>query len=138
GRRCGDLRCEAQAVGMLHRVERICCRWLAAEESGAEALEIFERDGYRLRASLIRRGLSIVAWKRGHLLRALSLADRCLSEVAEFGHKEHEWFASLLRGMILLHRGEFETAHQLFKSGAAWSVPRGQSRPSLLTTEFLG
>jgi DNA-binding NtrC family response regulator len=40
--------------------------------------------------------------------------------------------------MILLHRGDFGGAFALFTRKDQWDVPRAESRPSLLTTEFLG
>jgi DNA-binding NtrC family response regulator len=40
--------------------------------------------------------------------------------------------------MILLHVGRVEMARDLFHQGADWSVPESETRPSLLTTEFLG
>ncbi len=49
-----------------------------------------------------------------------------------------EWYASLLKGMIQLHRGKYEEAGSLFTREQDWEVPRSESRPSLLTTEFLG
>ena len=66
------------------------------------------------------------------------MATLCISEARRLGRGLHEWYASLLSGMVLLHRGEFEQAHRLFTSGPGWEVSRAESRPSLLTTEFLG
>jgi two-component system NtrC family response regulator len=40
--------------------------------------------------------------------------------------------------MILLHRGDYEGAAALFTRKDEWEIPRAESRPSLLTTEFLG
>jgi DNA-binding NtrC family response regulator len=40
--------------------------------------------------------------------------------------------------MILLHRGQFGRAATLFTRKDEWDIPRAESRPSLLTTEFLG
>ena len=62
----------------------------------------------------------------------------CLGEGKALGHGTLEWYASLLKGMILLHQGHYEQARALFTSGATWDVPKANSRPSLLTTEFLG
>jgi DNA-binding NtrC family response regulator len=48
------------------------------------------------------------------------------------------WYASLLKGMILLHAGDYAGSRSAFAPGAAWDVPESTARPSLLTTEFLG
>ena len=40
--------------------------------------------------------------------------------------------------MIFLHCGKYSEARALFTSGENWDVPEATSRPSLLTTEFLG
>jgi DNA-binding NtrC family response regulator len=79
-----------------------------------------------------------VYWKRGRLDRSAEMATRCIQEAAAVGAGPAEWYASLLMGMILLHRGEFTKASALFTRKHDWEVPRSDSRPSLLTTEFLG
>ncbi|MGH7741444.1 MAG: sigma 54-interacting transcriptional regulator, partial [Candidatus Eiseniibacteriota bacterium] len=61
-----------------------------------------------------------------------------LSRVAALGHDLSAWFGALLKGMILLHAGKYDEARKLFTSGENWDVPEAMSRPSLLTTEFLG
>ncbi|HTO50219.1 MAG TPA: sigma 54-interacting transcriptional regulator, partial [Burkholderiales bacterium] len=48
------------------------------------------------------------------------------------------WYAALLKGMVQLHGGQFDQARKLFTSGVNWDIPKAHSRPSLLTTEFLG
>jgi tetratricopeptide (TPR) repeat protein len=40
--------------------------------------------------------------------------------------------------MVLVHGGHFERARELFTREDEWELPRAESRPSLLTTEFLG
>jgi len=79
-----------------------------------------------------------VLWKRGRLDASEQMATRCISDAAAVSAGVWEWYASLLKGMILLHRGRFGEANTLFTRKDEWEVPRSESRPSLLTTEFLG
>jgi DNA-binding NtrC family response regulator len=66
------------------------------------------------------------------------MAKGCIEEGQRLARGLHEWFSSLLLGMIELHAGRYDAARELFTSGAGWEIPRAESRPSLLTTEFLG
>src|SRR5437867_1668165 len=86
----------------------------------------------------IDRSFPIVQWKSGKLAEALRLADRCVEDARGLGLEILSWYSSLLKGMILLHAGDHAGASRLFTSGETWIVPRAHSRPSLLTTEFLG
>ena len=134
----GDPLVEAMGLENLGRVEKGLCRWFGAEEAVSVALRIYEERGYRYFESAARRLLSIVQWKRGKLAEALRHADRCLEDAQKLGIEVLGWYSSLLKGMILLHAGDHVGAYELFTSGETWVVPRAQSRPSLLTTEFLG
>ncbi len=77
-------------------------------------------------------------WKRGRLGLAEEMADRCVEESAALSAGVAEWYAILLKGLILLHRGDFVGGTKLFTQKHEWESPRAESRPSLLTTEFLG
>lgn len=137
-RRAGNPFVEAMALDNLSRIDKFACRWAAAEESVRAAIEIHEKHGYRLQAHIARRAYAIVAWKRGRLSEALSIAENGVVEARHLGYIVHEWFSSLLAGMILLHLGKFAAARAAFTSDSNWGVPRAQSRTSLLTCEFLG
>ncbi|HEY6923746.1 MAG TPA: sigma 54-interacting transcriptional regulator [Steroidobacteraceae bacterium] len=119
-------------------MERAGCRWATAEDASRQALEIFEEEGYGLQVCHATRALGIIAWKRGRVLDALGLAERSIKEAGNLGHGIYHWYASLLKGMILLQVGDYRAAVDLFTSGPDWSVPSSHSRASLLTTEFLG
>lgn len=137
-RRAGNSFVEAMALDNLARIDKFACRWAAAEESVKAAIEIHEHRGYRLQAHIARRAYAIVAWKRGRLSEALSIAEDGIGEARQLGYTVHEWFSSLLKGMVLLHLGGFAAARAAFTSDSNWRVPRAQSRTSLLTCEFLG
>ncbi|MBI3539346.1 MAG: sigma 54-interacting transcriptional regulator [Candidatus Eisenbacteria bacterium] len=126
------------ALANLGRVERAFCRWAAAEEAAAESARVFEEYGNRKEVSVAKRVIGILRWKRGRLDEAGAMAAACIDEARQLGSPLHEWFSSLLKGMIELHRGGFESASKLFTSGPGWEIPRAESRPSLLTTEFIG
>jgi transcriptional regulator with AAA-type ATPase domain/tetratricopeptide (TPR) repeat protein len=137
-RRCGDRFIEGIALANVGRMDRNACRWSAAEEAASEALRIFEADGNARQTSIVRRTIAILQWKRGHLEASLSNAGRCIEDCVTFKDDLHEWLSHLLAGMVHLHMGAHVEARQLFTSGLSWNIPRAESRPSLLTTEFLG
>jgi DNA-binding NtrC family response regulator len=66
------------------------------------------------------------------------MADRCIRDSAAISASVAEWFATLLKGLILVHRGTYGEAQALFTRKHDWDAPHAESRPSLLTTEFLG
>ena len=82
--------------------------------------------------------MGITAWKRGRLLEAAKDTNETLEDAAKLNNGLLKWYASLLRGMILLHSGDHAQATAAFAPGAKWDVPESSARPSLLTTEFLG
>ena len=126
------------ALSQIARLERLLCRWTSSEEASSEALSIFESLQNRYHEQGARRGLAIMAWKRGRLEQAAKIARQCMKDAREIGADPHEWFSTLLQGMTLLHMGEYDHAFGLFSSGHKWQVPEAESRPSLLTVEFLG
>ena len=77
-------------------------------------------------------------WKRGKLAIAGDMADLCIRDSAAVAAGGAEWYASLLKGLVLMHMGNYSGAMALFSRKADWDVPQSESRPSLLTTEFLG
>ena len=137
-RRSGDRFTEALALDNSNRLERQLCHWAAAEEAGAESLRIFEELSSKRYANIAKRCLGIIAWKRGRSELATRLANEALEEAQLLGEQQFPWYASLLRGMILLHAGQYKEAEMMFSAGSNWSVPDHHSRASLLTTEFLG
>jgi DNA-binding NtrC family response regulator len=84
------------------------------------------------------RADAIVDWKCGRLELALEKAETLSLQSNSGEDARAGWLASLLNGMILLHAGKYAEARKLFTSGENWDVPEATSRPSLLTTEFLG
>lgn len=137
-RRCGARFIEAMALGNIGQLERSRCRWFTAEDATQGALDIFLEDGNRIQVSHHKRSLAILAWKRGALERAITLTNESLVEASGLEHGLLIWYAHLLKGMVLLHLGEFAVAEGLFRAQANWEIPSSNSRPSLLTTEFLG
>ena len=137
-RRCGSTRVEAFSQNNLDRLERALCRWAAAEEAATESLRIFESQGWTVFANVARRGLALSVWKRGRLQRALDLVDECIAQSRDMGERVQLWYLGLFRGCILLHEGDHRAAEQHFGSYANWIPETNESRPSLLTTEFLG
>ena len=129
---------EASALLTYSLLERALCRWTGAGEAAEESLSISRDEGFSVLECHALRSVAIVAWKRGETERALRLSRDQLQRAAEIGNGRLQWFATLLRGMVLLHVGGFDEALRLFELGARWDVPESQSRPSLLTTEFLG
>jgi DNA-binding NtrC family response regulator len=137
-RRSRDDFTEALALDNLNRLERAVCHWATAEESGVEALKIFVETNCWRYANSARRGLGIIAWKRGRLDAAMKLAMECSSEAERLGEEALVWYAALLRAMILLSEGKYADATRALSESESWKVTASQSRPSLLTTEFLG
>lgn len=137
-RRSGARRIEATALLNMGLLERARCRWANAEDAGISALEIFTDQGNRVQMCHANRSIAITAWKRGRLEEASNGANRSLQEATRLGNGLLMWYASLLKGMILLHSGDHQGATAAFAPGAAWDVPESSARPSLLTTEFLG
>ncbi len=121
-------------------IERFACRWSGASEAAAAALEVSRQTERGLTYAHARRAIAITAWKRGHLTEATKLADGYVSSLVDLGMTGTKWvsFASLLRGLILVHMGQFDEAQSVFSSEASRSETFMESRPSLLTTEFLG
>jgi two-component system NtrC family response regulator len=66
------------------------------------------------------------------------MALRCIQDSAAVLAGGAEWYASLLKGLAHLHRGEYAESKALFTRKEAWTIPYSESRHSLLTTEFLG
>lgn len=107
-------------------------------EADTQGLEIFQAVGHRYYVAVQERCLGIIHWKRGRLGKAGDHAEASLAAAAALSVPLDEWYAALLQGMILLHSGDFDRAANSFRSGKGWDLPRETSRPSLLTTEFLG
>src|SRR5207247_5873376 len=105
---------EALSLDNLSRLDRGLCRWASAEEAAREALEIFELEGHRIYTTLARRSLGIVEWKRGRIEGALKSAEKCIAEATHVGSGTHQWYSCLLKGMILLNRGENEGERKCF------------------------
>ena len=137
-RRCGDRQLEGLALLNLSLLERARGRWSSAEEAAREALEIFHVDGNWIQVCHVNRAIGIIAWKRGRLEEAAEATDISLRKAIELDHGPFKWYGSLLKGMILLHKGNYAEARDLFTSDQDWGVPASHSRASLLTTEFLG
>ena len=135
-RRSGDRRLEALALDNLSRLERALCRWTSAHEAADLALTIFRQLGARFEINACRRGLGIIAWKRGNLEEALNQAEWCLEDGKRNGTALLEAYATLFVSTINLHLGRFQDAARLLEQSQ--EVGRAYSRPSLLTTEFLG
>ena len=137
-RRVQDRVLEARALFNLQMLEKTRCRWASAEEAANRAWQMFEAQGASVRSCHAMRAVGIIAWKRGNLARALELADQAVLEAERLNKGILSWFAYLLKGMILLHQGVYDEAKKLFTAGESWIVPQSNSRPSLLTSEFLG
>src|SRR5262249_32750537 len=113
-RRADDAYFESVALNNFGQMERSFCRWDSAESACTESLQISDERGFRYLSDHSRRSLAIVFWKRGRLDAAESMATRCIQDSAAVSAGPSEWYASLLRGMILLHRGDHDGALQLF------------------------
>src|SRR5262249_31855583 len=85
-----------------------------------------------------KRAIAVIHWKRGHLSEALALAEQCVREAAAAGQDLSHVLGNLMKGMILLHAGDFAAAFDLFRAGVVGVPTHYQSRASLLTSEFLG
>lgn len=137
-RRCKHQLFEARGLDHVSRLERAGCRWASAEEANREALALFERSGFTLFSAISHRQRGIIEWKRGRLVSALEATDKSLEKAAIIGNRLHEWYASLLKSVILIHSGKFADATAILGSRQGWDQPRHDSRPSLLTVEYLG
>ena len=137
-RRCGDRHYEGLALINYCLLERARGRWSSAEEAARDALAIFQAEGNWIQVCHADRALGIIAWKRGRFDEAIIATDASLRKAIELGHGEFRWYGSLLKGMILLHKGDSSGAQALFTAEEDWGVPSSHSRASLLTTEFLG
>jgi DNA-binding NtrC family response regulator len=137
-RRSGDRYLEAMALNNYGQIERTYCRWHSAEEHCSRALSIAQEQEWAYQVNHCRRSLAITVWKRGKLDSSLPMANLCVEEARAAGQAEWEWFASLLKGLILVHAGQFDDARRVFEGGKNWTAVVAVSRPSLLTTEFLG
>jgi len=135
-RRSGDRRLEALALDNLSRLERALCRWTSAHEAAGLALAIFRQLGNRFEINGCRRGLGIIAWKRGNLEEALNHAEWCLEDATRNGAPLLECYASLFKSTVCLHFGRFEDAARLLARSK--ELGGEEARSSLLTTEFLG
>lgn len=85
-----------------------------------------------------QRALGIICWKRGRLDEALVWTALSCENAVALGHSAFRWYGTLLKGMILLNKGDYRGAGADFTSEPEWDVPYSNSRASLLTTEFLG
>jgi len=137
-RRSGDSHLETITLAMLARRERWLCRWAASAELADEAIRLASAGEYGLLICDALRASGLVRWKRGHLDAALEVTEEHNRRARELVNGTWIWFGTLLKGMILLHSGKHAEARKLFTSGENWDVPEATSRPSLLTTEFLG
>jgi len=137
-RRCGDRKLEADALSSLGRIDRQVCRWSASAEWLEEAVDASEEIGDRHTAMMARQGLAVTRWKQGRLATAMGMVDLCLADSIALQSDLWNWYATLLKGMIQLQQGEVSIARLLFQREDDWAVPRENSRPSLLTSEFLG
>ncbi len=139
-RRCRDPLLEANALLALAMIERFHCRWPNAIEAATEAATLARGIDGGLAECHSARALAITAWKRGRLEEAERAAAAYLSATRSAGAQDIKWeqFGALLIGMIALHAGRTSEAALVF--GSIDGLPTGglESRPSLLTSEFLG
>src|SRR5262249_9009505 len=137
-RRCGSDHLESAALSSLSNLERWLCRWASSVEAAEDALAIADQKHLRGAGSLAARSLAITEWKRGRLDRAIERAKDLLNRALKVGHERYGRYAELLVGLVLTHQGEYLQAGRLIEGEGGWQVPNSESRPSLLTTEFLG
>jgi transcriptional regulator with AAA-type ATPase domain len=136
--RCNNRGVEAMAQASLGRLERMNCRWSTASEASQSALKVFEQLGKRIESNRCRRGLGIIAWKRGRLSEAYAVADQCIAEAAAMGSVLLERYAYLFKGVIQVHQGAYGEARRLLTSDIVANVPAPDARTELLVDEFLG
>ncbi len=137
-RRASESYLEVGALGNLAILDKVACRWSSAIDSAQEAIAIARQGGHSLLECGVLRTEGISHWKRGNLQRALECTEASLEVARRVAVDRFEWYASLLKGMIRVHLGHLEEARQTFSMDPAWMHPEAVSRPSLLTTEFLG
>ena len=138
GYRAGEGDLEAFACQNLGILRKQFGRWQEAKEEFQHALEIWRATGNHSLASNVERGLAILEWKRGRLEAGRGAARASLHAAAGTRTAESEVHALQLLGVIDIHAGEFTSAeHSLTQASALWPGD-STSRPSLLTTEFLG
>jgi transcriptional regulator with AAA-type ATPase domain len=94
--------------------------------------------GNRSQTSNLERALAVVDLKRGHLGSAKELAIASLSGAQATNSQESVAHAGLLLAVIAIHEGEFVQASRRIRDTVATWGGSEASRPSLLTTEFLG
>lgn len=137
-RRCGNRFIEALALDALGRLERALCRWASAEEASTESLALFETAGNQGYASVSKRCLAILAWKRGRLDRALVVAEESQQDAAKLKNDVLEGYAHLLKCAVHLHAGRFSNALTCLDSVGGLGHYNSDSRPSLLAAEYRG
>jgi DNA-binding NtrC family response regulator/tetratricopeptide (TPR) repeat protein len=137
-RRAGSAQVEASAQYVLSMQERFKCRWAAAVEAARECALIAQRAGMSALSHQGTRAEVIVLWKQGLLELAAQRSSELVEDLRSEPNERPARYVMLLKGMILLHAGKYDEARKLFTSGENWDVPEATSRPSLLTTEFLG
>jgi DNA-binding NtrC family response regulator/tetratricopeptide (TPR) repeat protein len=126
------------ALGNLARIEKFLCRWASASEALNEAIEINETEGHRVQALINHQLAAVIAWKRGRLSDALTVSARCATEAQALKHEVHYWYASLIFGLVDLHRGDFKKARETFGEHTIRDAASPESRRALLTSEFIG
>ena len=137
-RRCGSRYFEACALGNQSTLERWRGRWESSLETAQEALSISDELQMQSAASNAVRSLALVEWKRGRLEKAMEWTKDAINRAIRFGHDRHGRYAEQIAGLIHMHAGDYARASARFKSEEQWHLLMSDSRPSLLTTEFLG
>ncbi len=129
---------EVSALLNVAMLDRQSCRWGSAIDSAVEAVGIARECGHRLHECNGIRNIAISQWKKGQLEQAASNAEASIAIAKERGSAYFEQFGVLLRSLIAIHLGDFALARQIINPIVSQAPPHQQSRPSLLTTEFLG
>lgn len=137
-RRSNMGRLESLALGNLAIIEKLVCRWASALEALQEKETLSSSLGQRNLALQSRHSRGIILWKLGRTTEALAITGECEDGFKLIGNDLWHWYSCLLNGMIRLHAGDYVAAREDFTSEPKWEVPQSQSRPSLLTSEFLG
>jgi transcriptional regulator with AAA-type ATPase domain len=137
-RRCGNPFLQVHALLLIGSRERALGRWATAYENESEALHISEEAGLRRQNCHALLEIGITQWKRGLLAKAMEAVSQHQVKVGLIQGGPLKWYGALLDGMILMHAGDYSSARALVVPGDSWDTRESTSRPSLLTTEFLG
>jgi DNA-binding NtrC family response regulator len=137
-RRSASTWLEALALTLVSRNERVACRWSASIEAAEDALTIAEENGYYFAVGDALQSLGTSAWKKGRTVEALDLAEKTLSSAQRHPRVRNIAHAQLLKGVILIHLGEYSFAREIIEAAAADEAGNHSGRHHLLATEFLG